>query len=255
MQRMLQPLLAQYFKLEVRREKRDMAVLVLVVATPGRLGPKIRKNEASCDDRVGTTSSLARAPEGAPDAPGTCGILPGGAGRIVVRGLDIAGFAEFLGTVPGGMVIDRTGLTGRYDIDLTYTPQAFSAAALAQRPGATVPPGVDPAGPPIATALLEQLGFKLERTRAPIDVIVITRAEPLSPDAPPPQASSPPPAGPVVVFEAASIKVNMSGDARRFIQAPPNGLNVTNMDLKGLVLFAYDLRPFEIAGGGAYYRG
>jgi len=52
---------------------------------------------------------------------------------------------------------------------------------VAQRQGGTVPPGVDPNGPPLATALLEQLGLKLEPIRAAVDVLVITHLEPLAP--------------------------------------------------------------------------
>lgn len=180
LQRMLQPLLAEYFKLTVRREKREMDALVLVVANKGRLGSKLQKSDAACDGAVGTSGGFARAAE-ASDKSGPCGVLPGGAGRIVARGLEMTGFADLLAPNPNRPVIDRTGLTGRFDIDFTYTPEIFSAAALAQRPGGTVPPGVDPAGPPLATALQEQLGLKLEQTRAAVEVLVITHLEPLSP--------------------------------------------------------------------------
>jgi uncharacterized protein (TIGR03435 family) len=93
----------------------------------------------------------------------------------------MAGFAELMATAPRRPVIDRTGFTGRFDIDFTYTPDAFSAAALAQRPGGTPPPGVDPNGPPLATALLEQLGLKLEPIRAPVEVLVVTHLQMLNP--------------------------------------------------------------------------
>jgi uncharacterized protein (TIGR03435 family) len=179
---MLQPLLAEYFKLAVRRETREMDALALVVADRGRLAPQLRKADNACDGVVGTTSGFAR-PESS-DQRGPCGILPGGAGRIVARGLDMAGLADLLATAPRRAVIDRTGLRGRFDIDLTYTPDAFSAAVLAQRPGATLPPGVDPSGPPLPTALHEQLGLRLESVRAPVEVLVIERAEPLSAPAP-----------------------------------------------------------------------
>lgn len=181
LQRMLQPLLAEHFKLAVHWEPRDMDVFALIVASPGRLGPRLQRNDA-CGDAVGTPGGFARAADGAPNEKGTCGILPGGAGRIVARGLDMPGLAAFLGTSPGRMVIDRTGLTGRYDVDLTYTPSAFSAEALAQRAGATAPPGVDPAGPPLLTAVQEQLGLKLEPARGPVNVLVIDRAEQLTTD-------------------------------------------------------------------------
>jgi uncharacterized protein (TIGR03435 family) len=145
----------------------------------GRPGPKLKKSDSACDGAVGSVG-FSRAAEAA-DKSGPCGVLPAGAGRIVARGIDMAGFAELMSTNPRRPVIDRTGLTGRFDIDFSYTPEAFSAAAAAQRPGGSVPPGVDPNGPPLATALLEQLGLKLEPTRAPIDVLVVTRLEPLLP--------------------------------------------------------------------------
>ena len=179
LQRMLQPLLAEHFTLTVRREARDMDALALLAATNGRPGPKLKKSDAACDGAVGSIG-FSRTAEAA-DKSGPCGVLPGGAGRIVARGLDMAGFAELMAPNPRRPVIDRTGFTGRFDIDFTYTPEAFSAAALARRPGGTAPPGVDPNGPPLATALLEQLGLKLETIRAPMEILVITHLEMLSP--------------------------------------------------------------------------
>jgi len=182
LQRMLQPLLADSFKLATHREDRDTDVFGLVVATPNRLGPQLRKSEDACDDRVGT-AAFARADEGARNQRGTCGILPGGAGRIVARGLDMPGLAAFIGSSPGRMVIDQTGLTGRFDVDLTYTPSFATSEALAQRGGGTPPPGVDPSGPTIITALEEQLGLKLRPTRAPVVFIIVDHVEPLRSDA------------------------------------------------------------------------
>ena len=179
LQRMLQPLLAEYFKLTVRREAREMDALALLAATGGKLGPKLKRSDSACDNAVGSIG-FSRSAD-ASDKSGACGVLPGGAGRIVARGIDMLGFAELMSTNPRRPVLDRTGLSGRFDIDFTYTPDAFSAAALAQRPGGTVPPGVDPNGPPLATALAEQLGLKLEPIKAPIEVLVITHAEPLGP--------------------------------------------------------------------------
>jgi uncharacterized protein (TIGR03435 family) len=76
-------------------------------------------------------------------------------------------------------IVDQTGLPGRYDIDLTYTPEPFSAAALGQR-GGTPPPGVDPNGPSLFNALEEQLGLKLQARKMPVPVVVIDRIEPLT---------------------------------------------------------------------------
>jgi uncharacterized protein DUF3738 len=58
---------------------------------------------------------------------------------------------------------------------------AFSAAALTRR-GATAPSGVDPDGPPLSTALQDQLGLKIEPRRVSVPVLVIDRIEPLTSD-------------------------------------------------------------------------
>jgi len=177
LQHMLQPLLAEYFKLSVHRETHEMDVLAMVLATPGRLGPQLKPSLDACDELVGTPGGFARAPEGAANERGTCGILPGGAGRIIARGLDMPGLAAYIGTTPGRMIIDRTGIAGRFDVDLTYTPSIFSTDAPERR---SPPPGVDPTGPPLITALQDQLGLKLQPLRIPIDVLVIDHAEPLA---------------------------------------------------------------------------
>ena len=76
-------------------------------------------------------------------------------------------------------IVDNTDLRGRYDIDVTYTPQPFSAEALAQR-GAAPMPGVDPNGPSLFNAIEEQLGLKLQAKKMPIQVLVIDQIEPLT---------------------------------------------------------------------------
>ena len=74
----------------------------------------------------------------------------------------------------GRPVIDRTGLTGFYDLMLKWTPEPVpSSVGL---PPAPLPPA-DPNVPDIFTALQEQLGLKLESGRGPVEVIVIDRLE------------------------------------------------------------------------------
>ena len=181
MQRMLEPLLAERFKLVVHRENREMEAQVIVRARPDRLGPRLSRSTADCS-ALGVTNSFAR--EGVlpttPDGP-RCGILPGGIGRILVRGMDMRSILGFIFTAPKPAIVDQTGLDGRWDVDVTYTPDAFTQAALARR-NATAPDGVNPDGPSLITALEDQLGLKIETRRATVSVMVIDRIEPLIPD-------------------------------------------------------------------------
>jgi uncharacterized protein (TIGR03435 family) len=90
----------------------------------------------------------------------------------------MAQFAAVLSGRVQRVVIDRTGLTGNFDIDLTWTPdQIPQSPAGPPPPGAPPLPPIDPNGPSIFTAVQEQLGLKLESEKGPVDVVVIDRAE------------------------------------------------------------------------------
>jgi bla regulator protein blaR1 len=179
LQQMLQPLLAERFKLAVHRELREMNAFVLTVAAKdGRIGPKMKKSDRSCDSLgTGVTVLVVAVPPSSGQQPG-CGFTPSGVGRIVGVGLDMPTIIDILGPV-GRPIVDQTGLRDRYDIDVTYTPTPFSAATLAQR-GGTPMPGVDPNGPSLSNAIEEQLGFKLQPKKMPIQVLVIDHIEPLT---------------------------------------------------------------------------
>jgi uncharacterized protein (TIGR03435 family) len=179
MSQMLQSLVAERFKLATHLEPREMNVFVLTVAAKdGRLGPKMKKSDRPCDDLgTGTAVSVAAAPR-PPGELAPCGYTPSGVGRIVGTGLDMPGIIDLLSAL-GGPIVDNTGLKDRYDIDVTYTPQPFSAATLAQR-GGTPMPGVDPNGPSLINAIEEQFGLKLQARKMPIPVIVIDHIESLT---------------------------------------------------------------------------
>jgi uncharacterized protein (TIGR03435 family) len=72
-------------------------------------------------------------------------------------------------------VVDQTGLPGRYDFLLKWTPDETQFAGL----GVKVPPPTDNADAPpdLFTAIQQQLGLKLEPTKAPVEVLVIDRVE------------------------------------------------------------------------------
>ena len=70
----------------------------------------------------------------------------------------------------GRDVIDKTGIAGKYDIRLKWTPDTGPAPLLNGAPDPNAPPN-------IFTAIQEQLGLKLESTKGPVQVLVIDRAE------------------------------------------------------------------------------
>ena len=155
-----------------------MNVFVLTVAArDGRLGPKIKKSDRGCDDLGSGPTVFAVAPPTPPGEQPPCGYTPSGVGRIVGVGMDLPSIIGLLSAVRLP-IVDNTDLRGRYDIDVTYTPQPFSAEALAQR-GAAPMPGVDPNGPSLFNAIEEQLGLKLQAKKMPIQVLVIDQIEPL----------------------------------------------------------------------------
>jgi bla regulator protein BlaR1 len=171
---MMQALLADRFKLKVHRETKDVQIYALVMARADRkLGPQIAAAAFDCN---ALRAAIARGERPTPPQPNgdrpACGArtVPG---RFLVGGYPMADFARNLsGFVGGRPVVDRTGLTGIYDLELTWTPEAPPAG----RDGG-LPPGVDPNGPSVFTALQEQLGLKLEATTGPVEVLVIDSAD------------------------------------------------------------------------------
>jgi uncharacterized protein (TIGR03435 family) len=123
--RMLQQLLRHRLQLAVHHETRALPVYALVVARRDRLGRQLRRATADCahdptPSRVDVVPVLPPGPQD-PDAP--CGLVGPGLGGTRFRGVTLAAFANFLAPVVQRPVIDRTGLTGYFDIDLDFTAE------------------------------------------------------------------------------------------------------------------------------------
>ena len=88
-------------------------------------------------------------------------------GYLSARGISLEQLAVILSQELRKPVLDRTKLSGPYDIDLVFAPEVPSP-----RP---VPVAAD--APSLFTAVQEQLGLKLEPQRVPTDVIIIERVE------------------------------------------------------------------------------
>jgi uncharacterized protein (TIGR03435 family) len=148
MQSMFQQLLADRFQLKTHWETRELPVYALVVA---KNGPTLQPEK---DPAHGGTSA--------------------GDGQLQAVSATLADVAavmtqEAYGEL-GRDVIDKTGIEGKYDIRLKWTPDTGPAPLLNGAPDPNAPPN-------IFTAIQEQLGLKLESTKGPVQVLVIDRAE------------------------------------------------------------------------------
>ena len=170
--RMLRNLLEARFQLRTHVESREQPIYALVLSDKnGALGPQLRRRTVDCAAIAAGTAA------GEP-----CGgqIVPG---RVSSRGASISqlvsGLARLMPNV-GRLVVDRTGLTGTYDLDLTWTPDQLPSADRNAMPMPAAP--IDPNGPSLFTALQEQLGLKLESARGPVPVLMIDSVNPLTAD-------------------------------------------------------------------------
>jgi uncharacterized protein (TIGR03435 family) len=148
MKPLLQALLKDEFRLVLRQETKDVPSYNLVIA---RGGPKLVESSK-------------------PD-----GFLSGrGPGVVDRQKAPIAQLANLLSIQLGQKVVDKTGLMGLYDFRLTWTPDE-SQRGLPGGPDADTV--LDPSGPSIFTALAEQLGLRLEPSKAPMEFLIIEHAE------------------------------------------------------------------------------
>jgi len=178
MQLMMRTLMADRFKLTLHNEQREMPIYALVLAkADGKLGPQLKPSTTDCAALMG-----AAARRGGPPPPPSfnepmqCGmrVFPG---ALSAGGFPLSQLTQFLSSAVQRIVVDRTGLTGNFDLNMTWTPDQMPQGRGDPPPGAPPLPAIDPNGPSIFTAVQEQLGLKLESTKAPVDVLVIDRAE------------------------------------------------------------------------------
>lgn len=134
---MLRALLAERFKLALHRETRDLPSYTLSAA---KSGAKIHPDTGDGPSRY----------------------YPG-RGGVSAQHVTMDRFAELLAGRLDRPVVNMTSLTGTYDIELKWTPDAAAAG--------------DDLGPSVFTAIQEQLGLRLDARKVPTEVLVIDRAE------------------------------------------------------------------------------
>jgi uncharacterized protein (TIGR03435 family) len=140
---MMQDLLADRFQLKFHKETRELPIYNLVVAKGGL--------------KIETT------PEGKGNGYSM------GSGKLSGNGIELDSLAFSLANQVGRIILNKTGLAGRYNIDLKWQPDSMAAGSNSS--------SADPPLPDLFTALQEQTGLKLEPAKGPVDVYVIDHVE------------------------------------------------------------------------------
>jgi len=145
---MVQPILADRFQLKFHHETKVLPVYELVVA---KSGPKFKDSKITGDQKAAN------------------GMGPGSMRTsnttMMSTAVPVSTLVDMLSSRLQRIVVDKTGLTGKYDLDLTWTPDDGSTAAP------------DSNAPSIFTALQEQLGLHLQPSKSPVETFVIDHVE------------------------------------------------------------------------------
>jgi uncharacterized protein (TIGR03435 family) len=146
----LRLLLAERFRLVVRNDRKEMPVYELMVV---RNGHKLKESA---------------------ETEGKGGSVRGERGHMVADHVPMQFLVMNLVQMLGRPVIDRTGLTGRYDFTLDYAP---SIAGPGPKDAGSPEAASEFSGPSIFTALQEQLGLKVEPSKGPVEILIVERLE------------------------------------------------------------------------------
>jgi uncharacterized protein (TIGR03435 family) len=194
---MLQTLLADRFKLKLHTDTREVPIYALVLARSDRkFGAKLKASADDCPDfkvqqqqqleaiaKGGLQGLAAQAMKPGETRPCAFGTYPAGPGLIGVKasGQALSTLALVLTQLAGRPVVDKTGLTGLYDFEMTIDLQTLARIYAELGVNMPLPPGL-PEGPSLMTLLQEDLGLRLDSQRGPGNVLVIDSAERPQPD-------------------------------------------------------------------------
>lgn len=180
---MMQTLLRDRFQMKMHRETRDLPVYGLVI---GRNGIKLKEStsEPTGDGTAQSQSLRASMSNGATTVSyGDGAWFTVGNNRFEGKKLAVGLIADALSRFADRPVVDKTGLAGKYDFSMEFSPEDFRAmmvrAAVAS--GAELPPEVlklvDASSGDTLFNAVEKLGLKLESTKAPVEMLVIDDAQ------------------------------------------------------------------------------
>ena len=169
---MIRALFEDRFKLKTHRETREARIYALVKArTDGALGPDLKPSTLDC---AAIIAERQRNPAVTPRPTAAnlvmeCGATLGPRGYNG-HGIQIGAFANALGAMMRETIVDDTGLTGWWDLNIALNFTGFSGPPVG---------GADPSSdtPSVFTSVQEQLGLKLEPRKGPVETFVIDHVE------------------------------------------------------------------------------
>jgi uncharacterized protein (TIGR03435 family) len=156
---MFQALLADRFKIVYHRDTKELPVFLLVVA---KGGPKLQEGKPA---------------DASPDVAGSTGtgtLQFGQNGLMTFKAMPLSSLLLVLSQQVGRTVLDKTGLTGRYDFTWQFNQSAAPGGGRGG-PNPSASPDAEPAS--IFTVLQEELGLKLDSGKGPVEIIVIDHIE------------------------------------------------------------------------------
>jgi len=153
--KMMQDMLVERFQLKVHHEQKELGMYDLVVAKGGA--------------KLTPAPEVDGAPKGSDGKPQPKGSMMVRNGQLTGEGIPVSNLAMFLAQMLHKQVVDKTGMTGNYDMSLKWQPEEQAAESHDATGGEQAPS--------IFTAVQEQLGLKLEPTRGLVDTIVVDHVE------------------------------------------------------------------------------
>jgi len=167
------------FALKAHTETREVPIYNLVLARSDKtLGPRIKPATVDCTPFLTGKRPMQESPRDPDNRFGLCSVggafTPAGLLTPRLNGRPLTGLIQHLEEAMERRVIDRTGLKGNYDIELSYLDQSLADPSL--------PAAQALRGPSLFAALQEQLGMKLEAGRGPVEVLVVDSASAPTPN-------------------------------------------------------------------------
>jgi len=171
---MLQSLLEDRFRLKTHRDIKELPVYALLSDRGGFRLPPPREGacvDSAADAAVEWAGGRMAVPGELPTAKGRCGSVVATLGQLRGGKVAMSELVRMLSLVLGRSVLDRTGSTTLFDVQLDFVADETTPAMPPPPPGSGI------SGISIAQALREQLGLRLEPVKGPVEMIVVDHAE------------------------------------------------------------------------------